>query len=145
MRKRTLARECALKVLYQIDITKISVEEAAANYWESNPAEPDVVTFATGLVSGTIAHKESIDALLSKHADNWTIERMAVIDRNVLRLGAFELLHLDDVPSKVAINEAVELAKRYGGDESSKFVNGILDTIHKTAPRSQSPDVAAGH
>ena len=132
MRRRTQARECALKILYQIDITKAVPAEAAANFWDHNAVETPVMLFASELVMGVTQHQTAIDELLTKHADNWTIERMAVIDRNVLRLGIFELLHLKDIPPKVAINEAVELAKRYGDTESSKFVNGILDTVHKT-------------
>ena len=144
MRRRTQARECALKILYQIDITRAAAEEATADFWEYNKVETPVMLFASELVIGTMRHREAIDALLAKHADNWTVERMAVIDRNVLRLGAFELLHLDEVPPKVAINEAVELAKRYGDVESSKFVNGILDAIHKTASPPPSTAGASG-
>ncbi len=143
MRRRTQARECALKILYQIEVAKQPPAEAAANFWEHNPTETPVMLFGSELVMGTMQHREAIDALLAKCADNWSVERMAIIDRNVLRLGAFELLHLEaTVPPKVVINEAVELAKRYGGAESSKFVNGILDAIHKqhvvskTAPAS---------
>lgn len=140
MRRRTQARECALKILYQMEITRMPAEAAASNFWAHNEAESAVRLFADALVSGAAAHREAIDALLARHADNWTLERMAVIDRNVLRLGVVELLHLDQVPPKVAINEAVELAKRYGGEASGKFVNGILDTIHKkTAPRPAAP------
>ena len=141
MRRRTQARECALKILYQIEITKAPPAEAEANFWEHNLVEAPVRLFAGELVTGAMAHREMIDALLAKHADNWALDRMAVIDRNVLRLGVFELLHVEQVPPKVAINEAVEMAKRYGGEESGKFVNGILDTIHKTEPR---PHAATG-
>ena len=139
MRRRTQARECALKILYQMEITKAPAAEAAANFWDHNATETPVMLFASELVMGTVQHREVIDALLTKHADNWTLERMAIIDRNVLRLGVFELLHLEQVPPKVAINEAVELAKRYGGEESGKFDNGILDTIHKAMPRPNTP------
>ena len=139
MRRRTQARECALKILYQIEIARQPPAEAAANFWENNPTETPVMLFGSELVMGTMQYREAIDELLAKYADNWSVQRMAVIDRNVLRLGAFELLYLNSVPPKVVINEAVELAKRYGGPESSKFVNGILDAIHKHHP----PQVAA--
>ena len=92
--------------------------------------------FADQLFLGTVEHLPELDALITRHADHWDLKRMAVIDRNVLRLGAFELLHLqEDVPPKVCINEAIELAKRFGDTESGKFINGILDAIHKTAQR----------
>ena len=139
MRRRTQARECALKILYQIEVAKQAPAEAAANFWEHNTTETPVMLFGTELVLGTMQHREAIDALLAQHTDNWSVERMAIIDRNVLRLGAFELLHLDNVPPKVVINEAVELAKRYGGAESSKFVNGILDALHKQHAASKTP------
>ena len=139
MRRRTQARECALKILYQTEVAKATAAEAAADFWDHNATETPVMLFASELVMGVAQHREAIDALLAKHADNWTLERMAIIDRNVLRLGAFELLYAEDVPPKVAINEAVDLAKRYGGADSGKFVNGILDTIHKTRPRPHVP------
>ena len=84
------------------------------------------------MISGVEAHLEAIDAKISQYATNWQLKRMAVIDRNILRLGTYELLYADDIPPKVTINEAVELAKKYGDLESGKFVNGILDKIHKT-------------
>ena len=144
MRRRTQARECALKILYQMEITRVLPAEAAANFWDFNATETPVQLFASELVMGVAQHRDAIDVLLTKHADNWTLERMAIIDRNVLRLGVFELLYMDGVPPKVAINEAVDLAKRYGAEESGKFVNGILDTIHKTTPRPNTPTGADG-
>ncbi|MBI4343180.1 MAG: transcription antitermination factor NusB [Candidatus Omnitrophica bacterium] len=132
MRNRTRARECALQMLYQADIRRTSAEQVGREYWRADePVEPDVQAFATQLFDGTMAHLTEIDALIAKHADNWNIKRMAVIDRNILRLGAFELLHVEDVPPKVCINEAIELAKRFGDADSGKFINGILDAIHK--------------
>ena len=133
MRNRTKSRECALQMLYQADIRHAA--EAAPvmeAFWQAEAAaDPDVKTFANQLVAGTLEHLAEIDALISKYADNWNMKRMAVIDRNILRLGVFELLHLEEVPPKVSINEAIELAKRFGDAESGKFINGILDAIHK--------------
>lgn len=132
MRKRTRARELALKFLYQIDITKEDTADALAQFWREQRAERDIKEFTTQLIQGTLANSLRIDSTISKYAENWQLKRMAVIDRNILRFAAFELLFLEDVPPKVSINEAVELAKKYGDIESSKFVNGILDKIHKT-------------
>jgi transcription antitermination factor NusB len=84
------------------------------------------------LVRGVMKHREEIDRLISKYATNWDIARMAVIDRNILRFATFELLFADDIPPKVSINEAIDIAKRFGDKDSGSFVNGILDKIHKT-------------
>lgn len=133
MRKRTKAREYALQILYQVDLTRVELDQTLEDFWLYHLVPPEVKTFATELVRGTLAHLQAIDQLIATHASNWDINRMAVVDRNILRLGAFELLYLEDVvPPKVCLNEAVELAKRFGDEESSKFVNGILDTIYKT-------------
>lgn len=133
MRKRTKARELALKFLYQIDITKDDTAAALTQFCREQRAERDVREFTTQLIQGTLANLLQIDSTISKYAENWQLKRMAVIDRNILRFATFELLFLADIPPKVSINEAVELAKRYGDIESSKFVNGILDRIHKEA------------
>lgn len=133
MRKRTTARECALQLLYQWDLTKAPPVESLDLFWTDRPEEPSVREFATQLVQGAIEHGAVIDEALQKYAENWELGRMAVVDRNILRLGTYELLFVDDIPAKVTINEAVELAKRFGDVDSSKFINGILDKIHKTA------------
>ena len=136
MRKRTKAREYALQLLYQLDIRPADRQQVFEEFWKlANPMD-EVRIFATQLVDGAMANRPEIDALIASHADNWDIKRMAVIDRNILRLGAFELLHAADVPPKVCINEAIELAKRYGDAESGKFINGILDAIHKSHARA---------
>lgn len=132
MRKRTKARELALRFLYQIDITKDDTAAALTQFFREQRAERNVKEFATQLIQGTLANLLQIDSTISKYAENWQLKRMAVIDRNILRFATFELLFLADIPPKVSINEAVELAKKYGDIESSKFVNGILDKIHKT-------------
>lgn len=131
MRKRTRAREAALQILYQIEITQDPWEKAASVYWENVPAETEVREFANQLVQGAIQFRDQIDQRIKECADNWEISRMAAVDRNILRLASYELLHLTEIPPKVAINEAVELAKKYGDTDSSKFVNGILDRVHK--------------
>ena len=132
MRKRTLARESALKILYRIEISKESVDSSIEDFWTIEKAHKEVVDFANDLVRGTHENLSKIDELVSKHTDNWEIKRIAVIDKNILRMGVFELLYKEDIPPKVAINEAIELAKKYGDIDSGKFVNGILDKVRKT-------------
>ena len=145
MRKRSKSRECALQMLYQIDIRHADCQQILQEFWRDHQSTLDVKVFANRLVQGTMEHLTDIDPLIARHADNWNLKRMAVIDRNILRLGVHELMYLDDVPPKVCINEAIELAKRFGDAESGKFVNGILDAIHKTragaavAPRASQP------
>lgn len=139
MRNRTKAREYALQMLYQIDLTHAEPAATIRDGWAFHPAAEDVRAFATQLVEGTLAHQAQIDQLIAAHASNWDIARMAVVDRNILRMGAYELLYGEAVPPKVCLNEAVELAKRFGDEESSKFVNGILDAIHKSHARSVNP------
>jgi transcription antitermination factor NusB len=133
MRKRTRARECALKILYAIDITKEEPQECIENFWlDNSETESQVKDFAETLVRGVYEKRSAIDKLISKYTTNWELERMAVIDRNILRFATYELLYTDDIPPKVAINEAIDVAKKYGDKDSGKFVNGVLDKIHKT-------------
>jgi transcription antitermination factor NusB len=118
-------------MLYQVEIRRENPKRISEEFWQAHESLPDIKQFANQLFEGTLTHLPEIDPLIASHADNWNLNRMAVIDRNILRLGAFELLHQEDVPPKVCINEAIELAKRFGDSESGKFINGILDAIHK--------------
>ncbi len=131
MRTRTLARELALKILYANDITKESVSVCKKKFWENNEALRSE-EFSNFLAEGVDANKEVIDKAIIKYAENWELSRMASIDRNILRIAVFELLFTKETPPKVAINEAIEMAKKYGDMNSGKFVNGILDKINKT-------------
>jgi len=133
MRKRTQSREHALKILYQAELTRREIGVASGIYWKDYQEVDDLIKEFTKRITDNIEKKlKSIDPKISEYATNWQIKRMAVIDRNVLRIGVCELLYFEDIPPKVSINEAVELAKKFGDLESSKFVNGILDKIHKT-------------
>lgn len=135
MRRRTKARELALQLLYQADVMKVSVKELVEDFFSTEPGsqeDPAVKDFAVDLVKNVCDNLSFIDETISKYATNWQLDRMAIVDRNILRMAGFELLFRDDIPPKVAINEAVELAKKYGDLESGKFVNGILDKINKT-------------
>jgi len=129
---RRLAREYALQILYGIDVCQLEAGEAQQSFWQNHRCGRKVLEFATILVEGALKNLNQIDGLIRKYAKNWDIERMASIDRNILRQATFEILYLLDIPVNVIINEAVELAKKYSTGESGKFVNGILDKISET-------------
>ncbi len=135
MRKRTQARELALQILYQQDLNPEEAGNLVRTYWEINPVPPEVREYAERIVQGTLLHRTEIDSLLSKYAEHWGLHRMAVVDRNILRFATFELLFVEDVPPKVVINEAVNIAKKFSQEDSGKFVNGILDKITHAEPR----------
>ena len=139
MRKRSKSREFAVQILYQMDITHDAAQTSCANFWESQETavEEEIKIFTQELVKGTCDFLGPIDTKISECANNWHLKRMAVVDRNILRLGCYELLFRTDIPPKVSINEAVELAKKYSGLDAGKFVNGILDKI-KSARKGES-------
>ena len=136
MTRRTRGREIALQVLYQTEQNPgIPPEEVRRFIDRRLRGDRNLVEFAEDLVAGVEAHRPRIDALITEVAENWRLDRMAAIDRNILRLGAYEMLFSPDVPTKVAINEALELAKRYSTAQSSRFVNGILDRLQASRGR----------
>ncbi len=138
MRKRSQAREFSLQVLYQMDVTGDSYESALSNFWQAHLEDgisEDVRKFTEELLKGVSINLKAIDSSISQYATNWQLKRMAVVDRNILRLASYELLFRTDIPPKVSINEAVELAKKYSGLEAGKFVNGVLDKIKKENTR----------
>ena len=133
MRKRTLSREYALQILYQNEMNPSSIEEVISIFWEDNPNITDEIrTFSENLVKGTLENLKELDAVVGRATDNWQLTRMAVIDRNILRYATYELLYCSDIPRKVTLNEAVNLAKKFSQEESGKFVNGVLDKINRT-------------
>ena len=132
MRKRTLSREFALQILYQMDITSDNYDICLNNFWQAHSEEhidEEVKNFTTELVKGVADNLETIDKKITQYATNWQLRRMAVVDRNILRMSCFELMFREDIPPKVSINEAVELAKKYSGTVAGKFVNAISDKI----------------
>ncbi|MBI4395720.1 MAG: transcription antitermination factor NusB [Elusimicrobia bacterium] len=131
---RRQAREAALQILYLVDIGGLSPEQAAGSFWVENQLPARARTFADDLASGALSHRKELDVLITKYAENWEISRMAAIDRNILRMAAFELLHHKETPVSVVIDEAVEIAKTYSTQDSGKFVNGILDKIKLERP-----------
>jgi len=130
--KRRKSRELALQLLYQLDVQgEVNPEPSLVEFWTRHPVDTEVREFTEALVRGTKLHREKIDELIAQYAENWELDRMAVVDRNVLRGAIFELLWTAEIPPKVAINEALEVAKKFSTQESSRFINGILDRIHK--------------
>jgi transcription antitermination factor NusB len=132
MNARRKAREIALAFLYQWDLRGDEVLPEFDDLLVKDRREPEVADYVKTLVRGTIEHRAEIDKRISEAAEHWRIERMAVIDRNVLRMATYEMeFRKDDVPPKVAINEAIELAKRFSTDQSGAFVNGVLDRVRR--------------
>jgi len=141
MRRRTKSRELALQILYQVDLRGDEVVGEIEEMLGTEQRDPDVVAYATRIVHGVLERREAIDGRIAETAEHWTIDRMAVIDRNVLRLAVWELLADDDeVPPKVVLNEAIELGKRYSTAQSGAFINGILDRIHRTLETERGRD-----
>jgi N utilization substance protein B len=129
MGKRRHAREAALSILYQLEFRAGKLPEVFRDYWAEHPGPPEVQAFAEDLVTGTVAHREEIDALIARTAEHWAFSRIALVDRNILRIATYELLCQKEIPERVILNEAIEIAKTYGSGDSSRFVNGILDRI----------------
>lgn len=133
MGSRHQARERALQILFQYDIhgkPGLWLEE----FWKPLKSNEETKAFAERVVAGVLDKKKELDVLIGKYATNWKVSRMQIVDRNILRIGAYELLWLDEVPAKVTMNEAIELAKDFGDDEAAKFVNGILDKVLASEP-----------
>lgn len=125
MMKRHTAREKAFQILFQMDLNDLDPNEVLK---EQNDTE-EIDSFLEGLVQGVAAHRKTIDALISKHLENWTIQRIASVEKTILRIATYEITYLEDIPTSVSINEAVDLANKYGDEKSGKFVNGVLSKI----------------
>lgn len=136
MGNRRLAREIALKILFQVDLVHSNINEAssyafqAEDVWQYSDSDA-IIAFCLELVRGVLPNLNEIDRLIEKHANNWSLERMANIDRNILRIAIFEIAFMANIPKSVSINEAVELAKKYSTENSFGFVNGVLGKIEK--------------
>jgi N utilization substance protein B len=133
--KRRRSREFALQVLYQLEITKQDALRTLAQFQEHFSEGVERDDFVERLVLGVTEHRKEIDRLIERYSENWRLDRMNTIDRNILRMAAFELLYCEDIPPKVTLNEAIDLGKRYGTDESGSFINGILDRIQNEVIR----------
>jgi len=136
--KRRKARELALEALYQIEITQDNCESVLEDVFSRSPENDEVQEFTRRLVLTAVQHQEEIDSLIAKTAENWDFSRISSVDRNVLRCAVGELLYFSsEIPPKVAINEAIEIAKKYSTADSGRFVNGILDKIASVCLKSQ--------
>ena len=131
LRKRTRARELALQALYQVDTRGDEVRDDLDDFMRRRDSDREVCEFARALIDGCLRERDALDEAIVEVARNWQLARMAVIDRNILRLAVYELLYLDDVPPKVSINEAIDMAKKYSTAESGSFVNGVLDKVRE--------------
>lgn len=134
MKTRRRARRVTLETLYEYDLAEHPVGEVLQRRLEDNPMENAGVEFASQLVTGVIAHLSDIDKLIARYAPEWPLDQMAVIDRNILRIAIYEFLILGETPVKVAINEAVELAKLYASDSAPRFINGVLGSLADQIP-----------
>lgn len=128
---RRKAREQALQVLYEMEISKINASEALKLYWEDLGNKPADKKFTELIVRGVEANREVIDGIIRCISENWQLNRMVKVDLNILRMAIFELLYCNDIPFKVSINEAIDLGKKFGTDDSAAFINGILDRVLK--------------
>ncbi len=129
MKKRRRSRKSALEVLYQWDLTHQDARKALLRFKDHSSSEEGRDPFLERLVDGVVAHYQEIDRLIEQYSEHWRLGRIAPIDRNILRIAIFELVYCDEIPPKVTLNEAVELGKEYGSDESGSFINGILDRV----------------
>jgi N utilization substance protein B len=130
MGHRRQAREVALQVLYQIDVSKIDAEEAIELYCENFDVQENVREFSTELILGTRKHIDEIDDFIGNCSEHWTLDRMARVDKNILRMAVYELLYCRDIPPKATLNEAIDIGKIYGTENSGSFINGILDALY---------------
>jgi len=143
MGRRRQSRETALQILYALDITRVNVREMLRDGWTEKMLSPEIRDFTTALVTGVIERRDEIDACIQECSTNWSLERIGMVERNILRFAIYELCFLPDIPPNVTINEAVEVAKKYGTDEAPAFINGILDRVkHAVGPRAMHLSMA---
>jgi transcription antitermination factor NusB len=143
MGRRRQSRETALQILYALDITRVNVREMLRDGWTEKMLSPEIRDFTTALVTGVIERRDEIDACIQECSTNWSLERIGLVERNILRFAIYELCFLPDIPPNVTINEAVEVAKKYGTDEAPAFINGILDRVkHAVGPRAMHLSMA---
>jgi N utilization substance protein B len=137
MASRRKSREYAMQMLYQWELGGNTPEQVGAYFFHEQQADSEVESFARELFQGAVNDIERLDALVRDHAANWRLERMAAVDRSILRVALWELLHHPETPPKAVINESLEIARRFSGEDSVQFVNGVLDAIRKSFPPAQ--------
>ncbi|MGH2571202.1 MAG: transcription antitermination factor NusB [bacterium] len=144
MGRRRLGRETAFKALYRIDVTGKDLEDALGGLAEDRDTDPEALGFARDLLETVGAHGIRLDRVLQAAAEHWTLERMAVVDRSILRLGSAEILYWPWIPDRVSIDEYVEIAKKFGTEESPRFVNAILDRVAREAREDAGKEAGTG-
>jgi N utilization substance protein B len=137
MGNRRKARELAMQALFYMEMTESASEEKLSLFSRSRPASDAVLPFFLELVRGVVHSRDRIDAVIERFSSHWKVHRMSGVDRNLLRIAVYEMMVRDDIPAKVSINEAIEIGKKYGTEESGAFINGILDSIHLARERGE--------
>jgi N utilization substance protein B len=138
MGSRRKARECALQILFELEFSPDQLEEILKDYWAAQPVKAEVKEYATWLVEGLWQHRAEIDRTIEQASEHWRLDRMAMVDRNILRMAVFELFFEKTLPPPIIIDEAIEVARKFSGDEAAVFVNGILDGIYKSLKQDRS-------
>jgi transcription antitermination protein NusB len=140
MTRRSRAREVAIQLLFQRDHNPTVARPDVERFATDRLRDPSLIAYCLNLYDGVAAHQADVDQRLAEAAENWRLTRMATVDRNVLRLGAYELLFAGDAPPAVVLDEAIELARRYGSADSPAFINGVLDRLHRSAAEAKPPE-----
>ena len=138
MGSRRKARECALQILFELEFSPDQLEEILKDYWAAQPVKAEVKEYATWLVEGLRQHRAEIDRTIEQASEHWRLDRMAMVDRNILRMAVFELFFEKTLSPPIIIDEAIEVARKFSGDEAAVFVNGILDGIYKSLKQDRS-------
>jgi len=139
MGHRRKAREETLRILFQLEFEDIESDTVVVQYWKNRKIHKDIKEYSTFLVSGIISHMGEIDDTIQSVSEHWRISRMALVDRNILRMAVFEIVYEENIDSAVVINEAIEIARKYSGDEAATFVNGVLDAARKKMKKAKEP------
>lgn len=138
MGSRRKSREIAIQILYLIEINQSDVSSALQTFWHNYQPQAELKEFSNHIVTGVCRHLDEIDQIIIKTTDNWSLNRMTVVDRSILREAIFEMLYCPDIPVKVTLNEAIELGKKFGSEKSGAFINGVLDKVaHQTSIKKQ--------
>ena len=145
MGKRRKARESVLQILFQLEFDRTDTERTIATYWENKKAGPEIKEYCQWLVHGILTHLEEIDVSIQSVSEHWRIPRMALVDRNILRLATFELLFEKNIAPAIIIDEAIEIAKKYSNPEAATFINGILDAFRKKVEAKEKPFEEVGN
>ena len=131
MGRRRKARESTLQILFQLEFNNSLLEKTLSEHWKNKKVHKEIREYSNWLAKGIVTHQEKIDNIIQSTSEHWRISRMALIDRNILRMAVFELLYEENIAPAVVINEAIEVAKKYSGEKASTFINGILDAVRK--------------